>query len=211
MSLRSGDSTKALIIVDLQNDFCPGGSLAVEEGDRIAQVINPVAPDFAVVVATKDWHPAGHISFASSHPGKKPFETVAVSYGEQLLWPVHCVQGSAGAELHPSLDANPIHLILHKGTRIDLDSYSAFFENDQSTPTGLDGYLRGLGVSRLYVCGIATDVCVYSTVTDSLRLGYEVTVIEDAVRGVDQPAGSVLKALDTMRTHGAAMTPSSEL
>ncbi len=202
---------EALLIVDLQNDFCPGGSLAVDEGDRIAEVINGLAPGFPVVVATKDWHPPDHISFASNHPGKEPFDSVPVSYGEQLLWPDHCVQGTRGAKFHPSLDQKPVQLVLHKGTRSDLDSYSAFFENDHKTPTGLDGYLRELQVTYLYICGIATDVCVFYSVTDALRLGYEVTVIEDAVRGVDQPAGSVEKALDTMRANGATITSSAEL
>lgn len=211
MSTSLHDTSEALIIVDLQTDFCPGGSLAVEEGDLIGQIVNSIAAGFPVVVATKDWHPAGHISFASSHAGKKPFDSVTVSYGEQILWPDHCLQGTNGAKLHPALDRRPINLILHKGTREDLDSYSAFFENDHKTPTGLDGYLRGLGISGLFFCGIATDVCVYYSVNDALRLGYEVTVIEDAVRGVDQPPGSVSKALDTMRSNGATVLPSAEL
>ncbi len=202
---------EGLIIVDLQNDFCPGGSLAVEGGDEIVGVINSIAPSFPVVVATKDWHPAGHVSFASSHTGKQPFESVSVSYGEQVLWPDHCVQGSPGAEFHPALDLKPVNLVLHKGTRLDLDSYSAFFENDHATPTGLDGYLRGLGIRHIVVCGIATDVCVFFSVTDALRLGYEVSVVQDAVRGVDQPEGSVSRALDTMRTHGARVVAASEL
>lgn len=204
-------SEAALIIIDIQNDFCPGGSLAVTEGDTIIPIVNEIAPQFRRVVATRDWHPAGHISFASSHAGHEPFESISTDGGEQMLWPDHCVQGSAGAQLHPDLDTRPIDLIVHKGTRPRLDSYSALFENDHETPTGLEGYLRHLGLSTLYFCGLASDVCVYFSAIDARKLGFATYLITDATAGVDRPPGNVKRTMDEMREAGVVMVSSAEL
>ncbi|HUX21040.1 MAG TPA: bifunctional nicotinamidase/pyrazinamidase [Spirochaetia bacterium] len=200
---------RALIIVDLQKDFCRGGSLAVNGGDEIVPIVNGIAERFFKVIATRDWHPKGHVSFASAHRGKSPFELLELEGEVQTLWPDHCVQATQGAELHDELRLAPIDLILHKGTCLALDSYSAFFENDHRTSTGLEFYLRGLSCNELYFCGLASDVCVYYSVLDSLRLGFKCTVISDAMRGVD-PAGTK-RALEDMAARGAAHIDSSEL
>ena len=178
-------ATDALIVIDVQNDFCPGGALAVAGGDEIVAGINALMDDFAVTVLTQDWHPADHASFAANHPGKAPFETVEMPYGTQVLWPVHCVQGTAGAAFHPGLRTDPAHLVLRKGFRAGIDSYSAFFENDRTTPTGLEGYLRTRGASRLTLVGLATDFCVNYSALDAARLGFEVTVVESLCRAID--------------------------
>jgi len=201
----------ALIVVDVQNDFCPGGSLAVEEGDDVVPVINSILGLFPRVVATQDWHPADHVSFASSHPGRKVLDLVNADGIDQVLWPDHCIQGTLGAELHPRLAVGPIGLLLRKGRRRELDSYSAFFENDHRSDTGLRHYLTGLGVPDLYVCGLATDYCVRATVLDARRLGFPVTVVTDACRGVDLPRGSVVEALREMEAAGARILESSSL
>jgi nicotinamidase/pyrazinamidase len=203
--------TGALIVVDVQNDFCPGGSLAVEHGDEVIPVINRLMPLFARVVATQDWHPADHVSFAASHPGKKPLDAITHRGKEQVLWPVHCVQATNGSALHPDLDQRHLHLLVHKGMDPQLDSYSAFFENDNKTQTGLHGYLRVLGITELYFCGLATDYCVFASARDALGLGFTVTVIRDACRGVDFPQGSVVKALDSLQKQGAALVDSGDL
>jgi nicotinamidase/pyrazinamidase len=203
--------SRALLIVDVQNDFCPGGSLAVEHGDEVVELINRISPAFTRVVATQDWHPRGHLSFASNHTGRRPLETVDVNGIAQVLWPDHCVQGTPGAELHPLLDTRGIGLVLRKGTTVGLDSYSAFFENDRTTPTGLAGYLRGLGVEELFVCGLATDYCVLASAMDALALGFRVTLVRDACRGVDFPAGSVARALATMEKAGVTMGESTAM
>ncbi len=202
---------RVLLVVDVQNDFCPGGSLAVEEGDEVVPVINRLMPLFGRVVATQDWHPKDHVSFASSHPGKKVLDIVDADGIEQVLWPEHCVQGTPGAELHPRLSAGSIELVLRKGIRQRLDSYSAFFENDRTTDTGLRFYLHGLGTRQLFVCGLATDYCVRASALDALRLGFEVSVIRDACRGVDFPAGSIAKALSEMKAAGARIVTADEL
>lgn len=177
-------ANQALLVIDMQVDFMPGGSLAVPEGDSIVPVINQLGQGFDQVVLTQDWHPAGHISFGSTH-GKQPFvETVEAAYGTQSLWPDHTVQQSAGAALHPELQLPQAALILRKGFRPDVDSYSAFLENDHQTSTGLAGYLRDRGISRLYLCGLAWDYCVGYSALDGTMLGFEVTVITDAVRGI---------------------------
>jgi nicotinamidase/pyrazinamidase len=201
----------ALLIIDVQNDFCPGGSLAVEEGDRIIPTVNEISPRFPMVVATRDWHPEGHISFASRHAGKNPQDTVETGAGEQILWPDHCVQGSSGAAFHPDLDVRPVNLILHKGSKVDLDSYSAFFENDKRTETGLRSLLQGLGFERVVVCGLAADVCVYFTAVDAKSVGFDTAVVWDATRGVDIPAGSVENARSDMESRGISFIESSEL
>ena len=170
----------ALIVIDIQNDFCPGGALAVAGGDEILAPVNALLEAYQVKVLTQDWHPAGHGSFASSHPGAAPFIVTTLPYGEQVLWPDHCVIGTKGADFHPDLNTDAADLIIRKGFRAGVDSYSAFFENDHETPTGLDGYLRTRGVSRLTLVGLATDFCVQYSALDAARLGYDVTVREDA-------------------------------
>ncbi len=201
---------KALIIVDVQNDFCPGGALAVENGDRIIPVINSIAGRFDAVVQTQDWHPAGHSSFASVHPGKKPYETIEMFYGTQVLWPDHCIQGSAGADFHPRLHTTATQLIIRKGFRKAIDSYSAFYENDKKTATGLTGYLKNLGIDELYFCGLATDFCVKWSAIDGIHEGFKVSVIEDAVEGINLD-NSVAKAWKEMEEAGAKRVRSSEI
>ncbi len=179
-----------LLVVDVQNDFCPGGNLAVPHGDEVVPVINQLAARFTHVILTQDWHPRGHLSFASSHSGKKPFETIEVAYGEQVLWPDHCVQGTPGAEFRQDLDIPHAELVLRKGYHRTIDSYSAFYENDKKTHTGLAGYLRERGLSRVFVAGLAFDFCVRFSCEDARREGFEVLVAEDACRGIDL-AGSM--------------------
>jgi len=191
----------ALVVIDVQNDFCPGGALAVADGDAIVTGINALMADFAAVILTQDWHPAHHSSFASSHPGRAPFETVDMAYGAQVLWPDHCVQGSPGAAFHAALDTARADLILRKGINPAIDSYSAFFENDRQTPTGLDGYLRTRGIGRLTMVGLATDFCVCFSAVDAARLGYEVTVREGLCRAIDLD-GSLASARRAMADAG---------
>ena len=179
------DACTALIVVDVQNGFVTGGQLAVPQGEAVVPVINRVAPLFANAVLTQDWHPAGHASFASSHAGKRPYDSIAFDYGRQVLWPDHCVQGTFDAELHAGLRVPQAQLIVRKGFHPGVDSYSAFEEADRKTPTGLDGYLRQRRISRLFVTGLATDFCVAWTALDARRLGYETYVIEDATRAID--------------------------
>lgn len=178
------DATEALVVIDVQNDFCEGGALAVAGGSGIVPGINALWDDFAVVVLTQDWHPANHASFAANHPGAAPFSTTQMPYGPQTLWPTHCVQGTPGAEFHPDLRRDA-QLILRKGFRPEIDSYSAFFENDRRTPTGLGGYLRERSVTRLTLVGLATDYCVNYSAQDGARLGFAVTVREDLTRAID--------------------------
>lgn len=179
----------ALVVIDVQNDFCPGGALAVPGGDAIVPGINALMPDFAAVILTQDWHPADHTSFASQHPGKAPLEMIEMPYGPQVLWPDHCVQGSAGAEFHPGLNSDRADLILRKGFRRAIDSYSAFFENDRTTPTGLDGYLKARGITDLVMVGLATDFCVQYSALDAARLGFGVTLREYLCRAINLDGG----------------------
>jgi nicotinamidase/pyrazinamidase len=174
-----------LLVVDVQNDFCPGGSLAVPRGDEVVPLINRLALRFEHVVLTQDWHPRGHQSFASAHPGSKPYETIDVAYGPQVLWPDHCVQGTPGAEFRKDLQIPHAELVLRKGYHKDIDSYSAFYENDRKTHTGLAGYLRERGFSRVFLAGLAFDFCVRYSSEDAHREGFSVLVIEDACRGID--------------------------
>jgi nicotinamidase/pyrazinamidase len=183
-------ASDVLIVVDVQNDFCPGGRLEVPRGDEIVAPINRVAAKFAHIVLTQDWHPPGHLSFASSHPGRQPSETITAAYGAQVLWQDHCVQGTEGAAFHPALDIPHAALVIRKGFRRAIDSYSAFYENDRTTPTGLAGYLRERGFTRAFLAGLALDFCVRYSAEDARRLGFEAIVIEDACRGIDL-AGSV--------------------
>mgnify|MGYP001053999533 CR=1 FL=1 len=178
-------SAKALIVVDIQNDFCPGGALAVAGGDEIVPLVNALIGAFDHVVLTQDWHPAGHSSFASTHPGRQPFETIDMPYGRQTLWPDHCVQGTRGADFHPSLDWTKAQLVIRKGFRPAIDSYSAFFENDHTTPTGLAGYLKERGVSDLTFVGLAADYCVAYSALDAVRHGFSATVEMSACRAID--------------------------
>lgn len=192
---------EALIVVDVQNDFCPGGALAVAGGDAIIPEINALLRDYAVRVLTQDWHPASHASFADNHPGGAPFSMTEMPYGPQVLWPVHCVQGTPGAAFHPGLDADLGDLVIRKGFRPGIDSYSAFFENDRSTPTGLDGYLRSRGVSSLMLVGLATDFCVTYSALDAARLGFAVSVKMSACRAIDLD-GSLAAACQQMMQAG---------
>lgn len=184
MTHENGDND-ILLVVDVQNDFCPGGKLAVPAGDEVVPLLNRLGARFQHVVLTQDWHPTGHRSFASSHSGRQPFETVAFPYGTQVLWPDHCVQGTSGAEFHPGLRIAHAELIIRKGYRRDIDSYSAFYENDHKTPTGLAGYLRERGLGRVFLAGLAFDFCVRYSAEDADRCGFEVVVIDDACRGID--------------------------
>jgi nicotinamidase/pyrazinamidase len=190
-----------LIVIDVQNDFCPGGALAVPRGDEVVPVINRLAARFRHVVLTQDWHPPQHFSFASSHPGKKPFETIAADYGPQVLWPDHCVQDTQGAAFHPALHIPHAALLLRKGMNPAIDSYSAFYENDRKTPTGLVGYLRDRGLRRLFLAGLAFDFCVRYSAEDARREGFHVTVIEDACRSIDMD-GSAAATRETFAALG---------
>lgn len=197
-------ATDALIVIDVQNDFCPGGALAVAGGDEIIFRINGLMDDFVTVVLTQDWHPANHASFAANHPGAAPFSLTTMPYGPQVLWPTHCVQGTTGAEFHKDLRTEPAQLIVRKGFRAGIDSYSAFFENDQTTPTGLEGYLRNRGVTTVTLVGLATDYCVAYSALDAARLGFRATVLEGACRAIDLN-GSLAEARDKMRAAGVAL------
>ena len=203
-------ATDCLIVVDVQNDFCPGGALEVPRGDEIVPLVNRLAREFENVVVTQDWHPAGHASFASSHSGKKPFETTRLRYGKQVLWPDHCIQGTRGAALHDGLDLPRAQLVIRKGWHAKVDSYSAFLEADRKTRTGLDGYLRSRGVKRVYCVGLATDFCVAWTALDARRFRFQAVVIEDACRAIDN-AGSLAAALKAMADAGVKRAPSASL
>lgn len=197
-------SEKALIVIDVQNDFCPGGALAVTGGDEIVPMVNRLIGEFDHVVLTQDWHPAGHSSFASVHPGKNPFETTEMPYGTQTLWPDHCVQGADGAAFHADLEWTKAELVIRKGFRPAIDSYSAFFENDRTTPTGLAGYLRERGISDLTLVGLATDFCVAYSALDAVRSGFKATVLLDACRAIDL-GGSLAAMKDEMAKAGVTL------
>jgi nicotinamidase/pyrazinamidase len=200
MQRRPGDDD-LLLIIDVQNDFCPGGALAVADGDAVVPVINRIAENFNHVVLTQDWHPSGHSSFATSHPGSAVFETVSMPYGQQTLWPDHCIQGTPGAAFHPELVTTKAELVIRKGFRPDIDSYSAFYENDRRTPTGLAGYLRERGLQRIFLAGLATDFCVYYSAVDARRLGFDAVIIESGCRAIDL-AGSLDAAWTAMAAAG---------
>lgn len=194
-------ANQALIVIDIQNDFCPGGALAVAGGDEIVDQVNAMMDEFHVVVLTQDWHPANHSSFAASHPGAAPFSLTEMDYGPQVLWPVHCVQGTGGAEFHPVLRTEPAHLVIRKGFRPGIDSYSAFYENDRVTPTGLDGWLKNIGVTQVTLVGLATDYCVAYSALDAVSHGFTTTVVESACRAIDLN-GSLAEARAQMRAAG---------
>lgn len=196
--------SEALVVIDVQNDFCPGGALAVAGGDAILPRINDLMTEFATVVLTQDWHPADHASFADNHPGATPFSLTEMPYGPQVLWPAHCVQGTAGAAFHPGLNTNPAQIIIRKGFRPQIDSYSAFFENDHQTPTGLDGFLRSRGITALTFVGLATDYCVAYSALDAARLGFGATVLMGACRAIDLN-GSLAGAKAQMAAAGVVL------
>jgi nicotinamidase/pyrazinamidase len=198
--------TTALLAIDVQNDFCRGGALEVPDGDAVVPAINAMVGSYPVRVLTQDWHPPHHSSFASEHPGREPLETVDMPYGPQVLWPDHCVQGSPGAAFHPGLQTDPADLILRKGFRRQIDSYSAFFENDHETPTGLEGYLRSRGATRVVCTGLATDFCVRWSAVDAAGLGFETVVALDACRAIDAD-GSLAAAEAAMREAGVTLQP----
>lgn len=202
---------RALIVVDVQNDFCPDGALAVPEGDRVVPVIKGLMPRFELVVATQDWHPADHGSFAASHPGRKPGDVVALDGLEQILWPVHCVQGTTGAELHPGLNRAGVARVFRKGTEVNVDSYSGFFDNGRRQATGLGEYLRDHGVTAVYVCGLATDYCVKATALDAVDLGFAACLVAGACRGVELSPGDVQRAIEQMKEAGVRVVESSEV
>jgi len=204
------NETDCLVIIDVQNDFCAGGALQVPDGDAVVGVINALGRRFSHRILTQDWHPAGHDSFASSHSGTSPYDVVRLAYGEQILWPDHCVQGSRGAAFHPALEVEGAELMLRKGFRRAVDSYSAFFENDRTTPTGLSGYLRTRGFTRLFMAGLATDFCVAYSALDGRAEGFDVMLIEDACRGIDID-DSVSKAWAQMTDAGVARVSSADL
>lgn len=197
-------ANEAIVVIDVQNDFCPGGALAVEHGDEVVPEINRILRNYPVRVFTQDWHTRGHGSFASAHPGRAPFEMIEMPYGPQVLWPDHCVQGTDGADFHEDLQIEPAEMILRKGFRSEIDSYSAFFENDRSTATGLEGYLRSRGVERVTLVGLATDYCVAWSALDAARLGFGVTVRLDGCRAIDLD-GSLEKALAEMDAAGVVL------
>lgn len=203
-------ASDALLVVDVQNDFLPGGALAVARGDEIVPLVNALAARFAVVVLTQDWHPPGHASFASSHPGRRPFDKVRLPYGEQVLWPDHCIQGTAGAAFAAGLDVPQAQVVIRKGFHRKVDSYSGFLEADRRTKTGLDGYLKSRGVKRVFCAGLATDFCVAWTALDARRFGFQAAVIEDACRAIDTD-GSLEAAWKAMKKAGVRRLSSASL
>jgi nicotinamidase/pyrazinamidase len=207
MRVEAGD---VLLVIDVQNDFCPGGALAVPDGDAIVPVVNRIARHFPDVVMTQDWHPKGHLSFASAHPGREPFATVELAYGAQTLWPDHCVQGTAGADFHSGLELQHAELVVRKGFRKAIDSYSAFYENDRRTPTGLAGYLRERGFRRIFLVGLATDFCVHYSALDARRAGFAAVLVEDGCRAIDL-GGSLAAAMRAMGEAGVERIASDAL
>jgi nicotinamidase/pyrazinamidase len=199
--MRIGLDDDLLLVIDVQNDFCSGGALAVADGDAVVPFINRLAGRFGHVALTQDWHPAGHSSFATSHPGSAPFQTISMPYGQQTLWPDHCIQGTPGSAFHPQLQTQRAQLVVRKGFRSAIDSYSAFFENDRRTPTGLAGYLRDRGLKRVFLVGLATDFCVHYSAVDARRLGFDAVLIEAGCRAIDL-AGSLDAAWDGMAQAG---------
>lgn len=197
----------ALVIIDVQHDFCPGGALAVADGDEVVPIVNRLQSAFPLRILTQDWHPADHTSFADNHQGAEPFSMTEMPYGPQVLWPSHCIQGTQGAELHKDLETGSASIIIRKGFRPEIDSYSAFFENDRNTPTGLKGYLKDLGITSLAMAGLATDFCVRYSAVDAAKLGFDVTLIEDACRAIDMN-GSLTEAMKDMADHGVTLATS---
>ena len=210
MSAKRLGAETALLAIDIQNDFCPRGALAVADGDAVVPLVNAMIDRFSVKVLTQDWHPADHSSFAANHPGKEAFSLIDMPYGPQVLWPVHCVQGTTGAAFHPGLRTDPADLIIRKGFRGAIDSYSAFFENDKTTQTGLGAYLRERGVSHVVLTGLATDFCVYYSAIDALNQGFSATLVLDACRAINLN-GSLDAAMADMKAKGVRIIASGEL
>jgi len=204
-------SKKALLLVDLQNDFCPNGALAVKEGDQVIPIANELKSHFEHVIASKDWHPSDHTSFVDNHPGHKLFELISLNGIPQVLWPAHCVQHSKGSEFHPTLQQSGIEKIIYKGTDKNIDSYSVFFDNAHLKDTELNNYLHSLGVEEIYIMGLATDYCVKYTALDAVKLGYKVYVIEDGCRGVEREEGDAAKAISEMRDVGVEIINSADV
>ncbi len=200
-----------LMVVDVQNDFCPGGALAIQDGDRVIPVINQIQPIFDTIIATQDWHPPDHVSFAAKHPGKNVYEIIDIDGISQVLWPPHCISGSMGAAFHPDLETKRFKFILRKGMNPNLDSYSVFLENDRKSPTGMDGYLRSQEITRVFLSGLATDYCVLYSALDAVSSGFETIVVLDACCGVDVPEGNIEKAIRLMKRSGVKIISSSEL
>ena len=200
----------ALLIMDMQNDFCPGGALPVKEGNVVVPVINSLMECFSIIAATQDWHPPNHKSFASMHPGKNLYDMIELHGNEQVLWPDHCVQGTIGAELHEGLDTTKLHAIFRKGINPEIDSYSGFRDNLKKHVTGLDGYLKVLGIKRIHLTGLATDYCVYYTALDGIDSGYETTIIIDAAKGIDLPPGSMEEKLSGFKAKGGKIAHSRD-
>jgi nicotinamidase/pyrazinamidase len=205
------DRNRVLLVIDVQNDFCPGGNLAVHDGDSVVPVVNHLASQFDLAVATQDWHPDNHVSFAKNHAGRSVYDRVEVNGISQVLWPTHCVAGTHGADFHPALNTENFQLILRKGTNPAIDSYSAFMENDKKTITGLEGFLRGRRIEHVYVCGLATDYCVFYSAMDSVGAGFKTYVVLDGCRGVDMPQGTINKAVAAMKENGIFILHSSSL
>ncbi|MFH0726718.1 MAG: bifunctional nicotinamidase/pyrazinamidase [Pseudomonadota bacterium] len=202
---------KALLVVDVQNDFCPGGALAIPAGDTVVPIINKIQPVYDTIIATQDWHPLNHVSFAANHPDKNVYDVIPINDMSQVLWPVHCVSGTMGADFHSALETQRFRLILRKGMNPGLDSYSVFLENDKKTRTGLDGYLRSLEIKKIFLCGLATDYCVFYSARDAVSFGFETEVVIDACRGVDVPAGNIDEAVRQMKNIGVTFISSTEL
>ena len=200
-----------LIVTDVQNDFCPGGALAVNEGGAIVPLVNNIMDKFHRVVATQDWHPKNQVSFASNHPGKKPYDVIQLGAVTQVLWPDHCVIGTPGADFHPDLHKDKFHLIVRKGSNPSVDSYSTFLENDKKTKTGLDGYLKAVNAGRVFLCGLATDYCVFYSAMDAASFGFKTYVIIDACRGIDVPENNIERSIQAMKDAKIKIIKSSEI
>jgi nicotinamidase/pyrazinamidase len=200
-----------LIVTDIQNDFCPGGALAVRDGDAVVPLVNNIMENFYRVVATQDWHPKHQVSFASNHPGKKPYDVIKLGNVEQVLWPDHCVAGTPGADFHPGLQTEKFHLVVRKGVNPAVDSYSTFLENDKKLKTGLDGYLKSMGAERVFLVGLATDYCVFYSAMDSRGFGFDTYVIIDACRGIDVPEHNIEHSIQAMKEKGIHVVSSEDL
>ncbi len=205
------NSKKALVVIDVQNDFCPGGALAVNDGDKIVPVINGIMDKFDTVIGTQDWHPQSHLSFASVHKGKNIYDQMNANGIMQTLWPDHCVQGTRGADFHKDINSIKFNCIIRKGTDPSIDSYSAFLENDKRKETGLHGYLNALGIKNVYLCGLATDYCVYFSAMDSVKYGFNTAVLINACRGINVPEGSIDKCVKEMKSAGIRIIETGDL
>jgi nicotinamidase/pyrazinamidase len=205
------EERNALLVTDIQNDFCPGGALPVQEGDKIIPTINKLMDKFYKIIGTQDWHPENHMSFAKNHPGKNEYDIIDIDGESQVLWPMHCVWGTKGADFHPEIITKKFDIIIRKGNNPKIDSYSAFRENDKKTITGLEGYLKNLGIEQVFLCGLALDYCVFYSAIDSKEIGFETYVILDATRGIDSPTGSIEKALDSMQDTGIKIIESKDV